>query len=116
LLLGPQPLEEKNKLEVEENHGIDARATQRSVAVSYQFPDKRKVECGLQAPVEGIIGYEFFERKVREWGGIPFFGAHHVGRASCREGSREVNVTSSSRNSSSGKQLTRELFQHAGSF
>ena len=40
LALGPQSFEEKHKLELKENHRIDAGATRRGVAVPNQFPDE----------------------------------------------------------------------------
>jgi hypothetical protein len=40
LALGPQSLEEKDKLKLEENHRIDAGATHRGVAAPNRFPDE----------------------------------------------------------------------------
>ena len=72
---GSQPLEEKHKLDLEKDYRIDAGAAHKGVAVDHQFSDKGEIERGLQAAVEAILGDEFFEGEIGQWGEIADLGA-----------------------------------------
>jgi hypothetical protein len=50
-LLNPQSLEEKNKLEFEEDHRVDTGAAGGSVAILDQIPHKREIKGLFQVAI-----------------------------------------------------------------
>ena len=64
LPLGAQILEEKDQLELEKDHGINAGTASGSVEVLDQFPDEGEVEPLFQPAVKIVLRNELFEGDV----------------------------------------------------
>ncbi len=93
LPLASQSLEEKDKLEFEEDYRVDARAAGGGVAILDQIPHKRKIESPFQAAVEVVLRDEFFEGEIGQWGEVANLGAHHICASPPEAGTREAHAT-----------------------
>jgi hypothetical protein len=62
LALGPQPFEEEDELELEEDHGIEARSTADGVPVADELAHEGQIEHPRQVAVEVVRRHQRLQR------------------------------------------------------